>query len=78
MLDRIELAEEVIKLMRENAQNSMMVDCLTAENEALINVLMKARMALCATRVDVMKKEADRLVIEAIAEIDKVMGWNEE
>jgi len=72
-----QLADETIKLMRENAQNSMRAESLTAEKDELIKVLKQARKALYAARVDVLTKETDELAREALAEIDKVMGGKE-
>jgi len=72
------LADETIKLMKENAQNSMRAESLTAEKDELIKVLKQARKALYAARVDVLTKETDELAREALAEIDKVMGGKED
>ena len=69
-----QLADETIKLMRENAQNSMRAESLTAEKDELIKALKQARKALYAARVDVLTKETDELAREALAEIDKVIG----
>ena len=72
-----QLADETIKLMRENAQNSMRAESLTAEKDELIKVLKQARKASYAARVDVLTKETDELAREALAEIDKVIGGKE-
>jgi len=72
------LADETIKLMRENAQNSMRAESLTAEKDELIKVLKQARKALYAARVDVLTKETDELAREALAAIDKVIGGKED
>lgn len=61
------LADETIKLMKENAKNSN-------KKDELVKVLKQARKALYAARVDVLTKETDELAREALAEIDKVMG----
>lgn len=73
-----ELADETIKLMRENAQNSMRAEYLTTEKDELIKVLKQARKALYAARVDVLTKETDELAREALTAIDKVIGGKED
>jgi len=73
-----QLADETIKLMRENAQNSMRAESLAAEKDELIKVLKQARKALYAARVDILTKETDELAREALAEIDKAIGGKED
>lgn len=68
-----QLADETIKLMRENAQNSMMIEVLISEKDELINVLKQARKALYVASA-VLTKEPYELAREVLAEIDKLMG----
>ena len=77
------LAGETIKLMRENAQNSMRAESLTAEKDELIKVLKQAREAIQRAKENFepygeYEYDVRYDLEEALAGIDKVMGGKEE
>ena len=65
------LADETIKLMKENAKNSN-------KKDELVKVLKQAREALYAARVDVLTKETDELARDAVEAIDALIGGKED
>ena len=77
------LADETIKLMRENAQNSMRAESLAAEKDELVKVLKQARDAIngystCPYCWGVNGHAKGCKFCEALQNIDALIGGEED